>query len=56
MSNDLQALRARLLCVSVFQNLLRQPPLRALLEARAFDCLVRIRGVGAARRYEVEAL
>ena len=31
MSNDLQALRARLLCVSVFQNLLRQPPLRALL-------------------------
>jgi len=34
----------------------RRPPLRALLEARAFDCLVRIRGVGAARRYEVEAL
>ena len=35
-------------------ELLRRPALRALLARRAFDALVRIRGVGRARVYEVE--
>ena len=34
----------------------RRAVFRELLAARAFDCLVRIRGRGAARVYEVEAL
>ena len=34
----------------------RRPALRGLLERRAFDCLVRIRGAGAGRTYEVDTL
>lgn len=62
---DAEAVTALLGCgVRVFATahaadraeLLRRPALRELLERRAFDCLVRIRGVGAHRRYEVDAL
>ena len=36
--------------------LLRRPAFRRLLDQRAFDCLVRIRTVGAKRCYEVDTL
>ena len=38
------------------EELLRRPVFRALLERRAFDALVRIRGVGRARVYEADDL
>lgn len=38
------------------EELLRRPALRELLDRRAFDALVRIRGTGSARVYEVDEL